>query len=149
MSVGFTAAGLGILIAGSILMLVRRDHLHGSHALWWLAVAGGALAIGFFPQVIDRIGLLFGVQYPPMLLVLLALAAVLLKLLQVDINISRRERRMRRVIQKMAILELELRELREAQVRRPLVPPSSISGQQPAVSTPIPLETASRRKVAG
>mgnify|MGYP006211947941 CR=1 FL=1 len=53
-----------------------------------------------------------------MLVVLLVLAAVLLKLLQIDVDISRRERRMRRLIQKMAILEMEWREMREQQSRR-------------------------------
>jgi len=115
MTVAYTAAALGILIAGSILLLVRRDRLHGSHALWWLAIAGSALLVGLFPKAVDRIGMSLGVHYPPMLVVLLVMAAVLLKLLQIDIDISRRERRMRRMIQKMAILEMELRELREHQ----------------------------------
>jgi hypothetical protein len=117
MTVATTAAALGILIAGSILWLVRRDHLHGSQALWWLIAAFGALAIGFMPPVVDRIGVMFGIAYPPMLLVLLVMAALLLKLLILDINIARRERRMRRLIQKMAILELEMRELREEVAR--------------------------------
>jgi hypothetical protein len=144
MSVAYTSAGLGIAIAGSILWLVRRDHLHGSHALWWLAVAGGALLVGFWPRVVDMLGSLFGIHYPPMLVVLLALAALLLKLLQVDIDISRRERRMRRMIQKMAILELEVRELREqagtGAAARPLshspltpVPTDSAGGLRKAV----------------
>jgi hypothetical protein len=113
MTVAYTAAALGIVIAGSILWLVRRDHLHGSHSLWWLAVAASALAVGFAPRLVDRLATLLGVHYPPMLLVLAVLAALLLKLLQVDIEMSRRERRMRRMIQKMAIMELEMRELRE------------------------------------
>lgn len=129
MSVAYTAAGLGILIAGSILWLVRRDHLHGSHALWWLAVAGAALVVGFAPKAVDYIGGLLGVHYPPMLLVLAVLGALLLKLLQVDIDTSRRERRMRRMIQKMAIIELEMRELREqldaARAAAPSPPPAA------------------------
>jgi hypothetical protein len=113
MTVTYTAAALGALIAGSILWLVRRDHMHGSHSLWWLAVAGSALAVGFVPQSVDFVGALLGVHYPPMLLVIGVMAALLLKLLQLDIETSRRERRMRRLIQKMAIIELELRELRD------------------------------------
>lgn len=148
MSVAYTAAGLGILIAGSILLLVRRDRLHGSHALWWLAVAAGALAIGFFPKAIDRIGVAFGVQYPPMLLVMLALAALLLKLLQVDIDISRRERRMRRLIQKMAILELEVRELREQQTIHAAAAQAEVIPAAPP-SPAIALDASGRRKFAG
>jgi hypothetical protein len=146
MTVAFTAAGLGIAIAGSILWLVRRDHLHGSHALWWLAVAVGALLVGFAPTAVDWLGRLFGVHYPPMLLVVVVLGAFLLKLLQVDIDTSRRERRMRRMIQKMAILELEVRELRE-QLEAGRSPAA-----RPVVSsplTPMPGDSKGLRKVVG
>jgi hypothetical protein len=147
MSVAYTAAGLGIAIAGSILWLVRRDHLHGSHALWWLMVAAGALVAGFAPAVVDWLGGLLGVHYPPMLLVVVVLGAFLLKLLQVDIDTSRRERRMRRMIQKMAILELEVRELRE-QLDAASRPAARTASSAPL--TPLPGGTGSGlRKVVG
>jgi hypothetical protein len=103
-----TAALLGILIAGSILVLVRRGHLHGGQAAWWLVAAAAALLFGAFPGTVDRLGVLFGVAYPPMLLVVLAIVALLIKLLQADIELARKERRLRRLTQKMALLEYEL-----------------------------------------
>ena len=108
-----TSAALGVLLAVGILLLVRRDRLHGSFALWWLLVAVGSLVVGFFPRLVDWLGLKLGVNYPPMLLVLVAIMAILLKLLGVDIDVTRRERRMRRLLQKVAILELEIGTLRE------------------------------------
>lgn len=113
MNLAFTAALLGIVIAGSILFLVRRDHLHGSYALWWLLVAAAALALGFFPRLVDMLGAALGVSYPPMLIAILGMIALLLKLLQADIDVSRRERRLRRMVQKVAILEFELKSLQE------------------------------------
>jgi uncharacterized membrane protein len=107
-----TSAALGVLLAVGILWLVRGDRLHGSYALWWLLVAIGSLVVGFFPRLIDWLGIKLGVNYPPMLLVLVALVAILLKLLGVDIDVTRRERRMRRLLQKVAILELEIGTLR-------------------------------------
>jgi hypothetical protein len=109
----FTSVGLGAVLALGILWLVRRDRLHGSYALWWLLIAAGALLIGFFPRLVDWIGVKLGVAYPPMLLAMVAIIAVLLKLLGVDIDVTRRERRVRRLLQKVAMMELELRELRE------------------------------------
>lgn len=106
-----TSVALGIVLALSILWLVRRDHLHGSYALWWLLIAIGALVIGFNPTVVDWVGVKLGVAYPPMLLAMVAIIAILLKLLGVDLDVTRRERRLRRLLQKVAILELELREL--------------------------------------
>jgi hypothetical protein len=107
-----TSAALGVLLAVGILVLVRRDRLHGSYALWWLLVAVGSLVVGFFPRLVDWLGIKLGVNYPPMLLVLVAIMAILLKLLGVDIDVTRRERRMRRLLQKVAILELEIGTLR-------------------------------------
>lgn len=108
-----TSAALCVLLAVGILVLVRRDRLHGSYALWWLLVAVGSLVVGFFPRLVDWLGIKLGVNYPPMLLVLVAIMAILLKLLGVDIDVTRRERRMRRLLQKVAILELEIGTLRD------------------------------------
>ena len=107
-----TAALLGVGTATGILLLVRRDRLHGRYALWWLFVAAISLVIGIHPQLVDQLGGWFGVKYPPTLIVMLVLAALLLKLLVADIDITRRERRIRRLLQKTAILESELRDLR-------------------------------------
>ena len=107
-----TSVALGIVLALGILWLVRRDQLHGSYALWWLLLAAGALLLGFFPHLVDWVGVKLGIAYPPMLLAMVAIIAILLKLLGVDIDVTKRERRLRRLLQKVAILELELRELR-------------------------------------
>jgi len=107
-----TAAAIGTGVAGGILLLVRRDQLHGRYALWWLSVAVAALVLGLFPGIVDRIGHAFGVNYPPMLVVLLVISALLLKILVSDIDVTRRERRVRRLLQKIAIMEEEQRQLR-------------------------------------
>lgn len=105
-----TAALLGVLFAGSILILLRRGHLHGSQAVWWLLAAAGALGLGLFPQWIDRLGKALGVAYPPMLLLVLALLATLIKMLLTDIELARKERRLRRLTQKLAMMEYEQRQ---------------------------------------
>ena len=112
MNAGLTSAGLGVVIAVGILWLVQRDRMHGGYALWWLLVAAGALAVGFFPSLVDWLGVRLGVHYPPMLLVLGALAVIVLKLAATDIDATVRERRVRRLLQKVAILELELKTMR-------------------------------------
>ena len=127
-----TAAVLGLSIGLGILWLVRRDRLHGLYALWWLLVAAGALGIGLFPRSVDWLGALFGVNYPPTLLVVLVLAAVILKLLAIDIGVTRRERRVRRLLQKIAILELELRSLRSEMEARHPEPTESAESVDPA-----------------
>jgi hypothetical protein len=113
MTAAITAAVIGVLLGGAILYLVRRDHLHGSFALWWLAVAAAILVLGLFPPVIDWLGRLTGIYYPPVLPIVVGIGMILIRLLKIDVDRSRSERQMRRMTQKLAILEQELRDVRE------------------------------------
>lgn len=112
MNLHLTTMALGAVLALGIFWLVRRDQLHGAYAIWWLLLAAAALLLGIFPGIVDWVGSRLGVAYPPMLLAVVAIIAILLKLVAIDIDVTRRERRVRRLLQKVAILELELRELR-------------------------------------
>lgn len=118
MTAQITAALLGLALAGSILYLVRRDHLHGPYALWWLIVAAATLVLGFVPRTIDWLAHLSGIAYPPVLPIIIGLSLILLRLLQLDIERSRQERQIRRLNQKLAILEEELTTLRRALTAR-------------------------------
>ena len=106
-----TSAILGVVIAGAILFLVRRDHLHGPYASWWLSVAVATFVLGVFPATVGWLGHLTGISYAPVLPIIVAVALILLRLLKLDIDRSRQERRMRRLTQKLAILEREIERL--------------------------------------
>jgi hypothetical protein len=124
-----TAAILGIGLAGAIFYLVRRDHLHGPFAAWWLAVAAATLALGMFPSLVVWLGLLTGINYAPVLPIIIGLSLVLLRLLKLDIDRSRQERQMRRLTQKLAILEQEIERLQR---------PAGAAPTAPANADPIP-----------
>lgn len=113
MNMHWISAIIGLGLAGVILYLVRRDRLHGPYALWWLLVAAAALVMGLFPQVVDWLGRATGVYYPPALPIIVGLALVMVRLLKLDIDRSRQERRLRRLVQKVAMLESELEDLQE------------------------------------
>ncbi len=106
-----TAAILGIGLAGAIFFLVRRDHLHGPFAAWWLAVAAATLALGMFPSLVVWLGRITGISYAPVVPIIVGMSFVLLRLLKLDIDRSRQERQMRRLTQKLAILEQEIEQL--------------------------------------
>lgn len=112
-----TSAILGIVIAGAILFLVRRDHLHGPYALWWLGVAAATFVLGVFPKVVAWLGRETGIVYAPVLPIIIAVALILIRMLKLDIDRSRQERQMRRLTQKLAILERELERLGGAPLR--------------------------------
>ncbi|MDN5925327.1 MAG: DUF2304 domain-containing protein [Xanthomonadales bacterium] len=112
MNIHWITALIGVALAGTILYLVRRDHLHGPFAIWWLLVAAAALILGAVPGVINWLGRVTHVYYPPILPITIGLSLVLVRLLKLDIDRSREERRLRRIVQKMALLEEELARLR-------------------------------------
>lgn len=113
-----TAGIIGVLLAGAILYLVRRDHLHGSYALWWLAIAAVILVLGVFPPVIDWLGRATGIYYPPILPIIVGIGMILIRMLKMDIDRSKQERQLRRLTQKLAILEQEINAARRPDAAR-------------------------------
>jgi hypothetical protein len=104
---------LGIGLAAVILLLVRRDHLYLLHGLFWILVAGAAAVLGVWPGLVDRLAVVVGISYPPALLLLVAVVIVLVKTLHTDIVNTRVERDVRRLNQRLAILEADNAALRE------------------------------------
>lgn len=111
LSAHVTALVLGVLLAGTILFLVRRDYLHGPHAVWWLSVAVAALLLGLFPALVPWLGRITGIAYAPVLPIIIGLSMMLVRLLKLDIDRSQQERKIRRLTQKLAILEHEMDQL--------------------------------------
>ncbi|KRD15914.1 hypothetical protein ASE39_14365 [Acidovorax sp. Root267] len=108
-----TTTLLGIGLAAVILLLVRRDHLYLLHGLFWILVAGAAAVLGVWPGLIDRLAVVVGISYPPALLLLVAVVIVLVKTLHTDIVNTRVERDVRRLNQRLAILEADNTALQE------------------------------------
>jgi hypothetical protein len=107
----WTTAIIGIVIAFVILLLIRRDILHVKRSLWWIVIAALIVVMGFFPITIDKFGILLGVNYPPVLILTLGIGFILIKILSMDLERSRQERMLRRLTQRMAILEGMLSEV--------------------------------------
>ncbi|MGQ9659152.1 MAG: DUF2304 domain-containing protein [Thermochromatium sp.] len=105
MTYHMTSMVIGLTLAAVILWLVRRDHLHGPYAVWWIGAAATVTVLGFFPGIFDRLGGYLGVSYPPMLAMVLGFALLLIKILTMDLERSRQERQIRRLAQRLAMLE--------------------------------------------
>ncbi len=108
LSAHLTSLGIGIAIALAILVLVRKNHLMVSHAVWWLMVAVASITFGAYPWLIDRIGAVLGIHYPPILLIVIGLGLILIKMLTMDLKRSEQERNIRALTQRLAILESEM-----------------------------------------
>lgn len=101
----WTTAIIGLMIAVVILFLIRRDILHVKRSLWWIGIAILIIVMGFFPLTIAQFGVLLGVNYPPILILTVGVGFILIKILSMDLDRSRQERMLRRLNQKIAMLE--------------------------------------------
>ena len=103
-----TSAVLGLLVAGLIIWLVRRDHLHGKYAIWWLIVAAAFAVLGLVPRFVDLVANNLGIAYPPILIVLLGFGFLVLKMVTMDIERSKSMVKLHRLAQRIAMLEGEM-----------------------------------------
>jgi hypothetical protein len=108
--VAITTGIIGIAAAITIIILIRKDHLHVRYGMWWFAVAAVIALIGVFPRIVDVIGVALGIAYPPVLALTVGLVLLVLKILVMDIERSRNQIKLQRLVQRIALLEAELRE---------------------------------------
>lgn len=100
-----TVLVIGFGLAGVILYLVRRDHIYIRQGIFWIFVAVVSIVFGTWPSLIDVIGGALGVAYPPTLLLLAAIIVLVLKALLSDIALTKVRRDLRRLNQRVALLE--------------------------------------------
>ena len=96
---------MGIGLAVGILYLVRRDHIYIRQGLFWIFIAFFSLVFGIWPYLIDTVGGMLGIAYPPTLLLLVAIIVLILKALLGDIALTKVRRDVRRLNQRMALLD--------------------------------------------
>lgn len=109
-----TTALMGVSLAVLILYLIRRDHLYLMHGLFWVMVAIAAVVLGAWPGLIDRLGAVTGVVYPPALMLVLTCMVLLVKALHADMVNTGIERDVRRLNQRLALLEADIQALRQS-----------------------------------
>ena len=102
---------IGASISGLILLLIRRDQLEASVGVAWIFVAVGFCLLGFAPFLFDSLARLLNVAYAPSLAFSLALGAITLKLVYDDVQRSKSQITSKRMVQKLAMLEAQLRQL--------------------------------------
>jgi hypothetical protein len=102
-----TVLVIGFGLAAGILFLVRRDHIYIRQGMFWIGVALVTLAFAIWPRLIDVVGGALGIAYPPTLLLLVAIVVMVLKALFADIALTKVNRDVRRLNQRIALLEAE------------------------------------------
>lgn len=106
-SLHLTTGLLGVALAAIILLLLRRDHLYVMHGLFWVVVAAAAVTLGLWPGLIVWLAAFTGISYPPALLLLVGVIVLFVKALHADMLNTRLEREVRRLNQRIAMLEAD------------------------------------------
>ena len=121
--VSLVTGAIGVVVAALIIWLIRKDRLHVNHGMGWVVVALVFALLGFSPGVIDQLAQFLGIGYPPVLALTLGIAVLTIKILLMDIERSRLEIRNQRLIQRVAMLETDLKNLGCETAKRPLKKP--------------------------
>ncbi|MCC6904317.1 MAG: DUF2304 domain-containing protein [Anaerolineae bacterium] len=108
-----------IMLAGPAVMflivleMVRRQRLREDYSLLWLATFGVLIVLALSREMLDTIADLIGIRYPPTALFVIATGLTLLVLLQFSAVITRLSRQNKQAAQRLALLDLQVRQLEE------------------------------------
>ncbi|WP_323986368.1 DUF2304 domain-containing protein [Microbacterium plantarum] len=100
-----------VILAIIVTMLLRR-HLREKYAVMWLVIGVAMLALALFPDLLGALAGVLGVIVPSNLLFALAVALLIGVALHLSWELSRAEEEIRRIAEEVAILRVELDELR-------------------------------------
>ncbi len=105
---------LGLAVLFFVINLLRTRKLQERYALLWV-LAGMCLTIA--PLVIhwlDRLAYALGFDYPPALLLLLAVIGLLLIIFQLSLNLSHQSEHLKTLTQELGLLHQEVEALKQA-----------------------------------
>ena len=109
----FVILGLSVLIF--VINLVRTKKLKEEYALLWLLMAMSLVVAPLFVDAIDVISFGIGIDYPPALMIVIALVCFVLIFFQFSVTISRFSEQIKTLSQDLALTRKRLQDL-EAQL---------------------------------
>jgi hypothetical protein len=96
-----------------VFSLLRRGVLREKYAVLWLLFSGAALFFSIFPGTLVWLSSTIGVAEPVNLLFFLTVVLLVLVAVQLSYELSRHEARIRRLAEEVALLDQELRRMKE------------------------------------
>lgn len=99
-----------LLILVVVVEMLRRRRLRERHAAWWFLAGVLALIAGIFPATLAWAAALIGVTVPVNLVFFVSIAILFLVCLQHSSELTQLESKTRTLAERVAILELEMRE---------------------------------------
>jgi hypothetical protein len=107
----FVALGLAVLFF--VINLVRTRKLKEEYALLWLLMAITLVVAPLLIDVIDEISFAIGIDYPPALIIVIALVCFMLIFFQISVTISRFSEQIKSLSQDLALTRKRVQDLEE------------------------------------
>jgi len=98
----------GVALVLLVVWLIRRGRLREETALLWLAAMAALLLVAIRRDLLERTASLFGIYYPPSILLLGIILAGILLALHFSVAISRLSDQNARLAQELALLREEM-----------------------------------------
>jgi hypothetical protein len=109
---------VSIVVSGALLLavieLVRRRTLTEEYSFIWIVCASALLALSLWRNVLELAAAALGVHYPPAVLLLVLTLFVVVVSLYFSVVVSRQRKQIERLVEEMALLDADVRELRES-----------------------------------
>lgn len=118
MSGYLTALVVCAVTVGTIGYLLRSRRIREKYAAAWIALAVAVVAVGAVPSVLTWLARLLGVQTPVNLLFLVSGVVLLIVCVQFSVEISQLEEETRTLAEEIALLRLDVEDLRDRGVRQ-------------------------------
>ncbi len=103
---------VGVLIVASLLIIanmVRKKKMGLKYALVWFFVGAIVLLFDIFPELLNWVTRLVGIDLPVNMLFFMGFAFSLLIIMTLTVSVSKLSERVKRLTQEMALLEAELK----------------------------------------
>ncbi|MBI1351802.1 MAG: DUF2304 family protein [Actinomycetales bacterium] len=113
MTANILGAIASIIVFVFVFWLMRRGVLREKYAVLWLLFSGAALVLSVVPGALRWLSNLVGVETPSNLLFFVTIVLLILVSIQMSYELSRHEARLRRLAEEIALLDNEVRQLKE------------------------------------
>jgi hypothetical protein len=106
------AVSAGLLV--TVIELVRRAQLAEEYSFIWIGCAAALLVLSLWRNLLDLAAYILDVHYPPAVLLLVLTFFVVIVSLYFSVVVSRHRKEIERLVQEMALLDADVRMLRES-----------------------------------
>jgi hypothetical protein len=108
MTAAYVLAVVGLVVLLVIVLeLVRKRYLRERFAIAWILAISALVLIAVIPGLLDNLSALVGIQYPPTLLLVLAVVLLAILVLGIATQLSSIDEKLREVAEYIALRDAE------------------------------------------